>query len=310
MRIIEDVRTTTEDFPGLVLTIGSFDGVHLGHMRIIEELVESARHRQGTSALMTLRPHPRHFFMPDNAPNLLTADDQKSELLEQAGVDVLFLLPFDADTANMSARSFFEDIIVKKCGAKKLIVGHDFTFGHKAAGNYASLEQWAPEFGIELHEEPPLVIHGERVSSTLIRECILDGEVEHIDQFLGRRYTMRGVVQTGRGIGRTLGFPTANLQPQAGVLPAQGVYAAHAILKGCHIPAAVNIGIAPTIAHDTVTVEAYLLDFDGQLAGETLGIEFHKRLRPEKKFASKEALIEGIAHDVSEVRRYFAKTAH
>jgi len=306
MRIIEDVRTATETFPEVALTIGSFDGVHLGHMRVIEQLMESARARRGTAALMTLRPHPRHFFMPDNAPNLLTTDARKEELLEQAGIEVLYVLPFDASTAHLTARAFFEEIVVARCHTRELIVGHDFTFGRGAGGNYACLAQWAPEFGIELREEPPLVIQGERVSSTLIRERILDGEVEHLEHFLGRRYAIRGIVESGRGIGRTLGFPTANLRPHGGALPAQGVYAAQAILRGCPVPAAVNIGIAPTIAHDAVTVEAHLLDFDGPLSGETLDIEFHKRLRTEKKFASREALIEGIARDVAEVRRYFS----
>ncbi len=309
MRIIDDVRQTTEHFPHVVLTVGSFDGVHLGHQRIIERLVEAAKCHQGTPALMTLRPHPRHFFTPEHAPNLLTSIDMKEELLDATGVEVLYVLPFNAEVARMTPEAFLEDIVVGRCGAKQLIVGHDFAFGRNAAGNYAFLEAQAPKYGIEVYQEPPLVIQGERVSSTLIRERVLQGDLEAIEVLLGRKHALRGRVEPGRGIGQKLGFPTANILPHGGVIPAHGVYAAEVCVEGTHHPAAVNIGVAPTIAHDNVVVEAHILDYDHQLAGTSIDVIFHKRLRPEKKFPSYEALIEAIAKDVADIRAYFDNPA-
>lgn len=306
MRIIEDVRIAVEAFPNTALTIGSFDGVHLGHRRIIGMLVAAARKMDGTAALIVPRPHPRRFFAPDNPPNLITSDGQKEDLLAEAGVDVLYVLPFDRETAQTPARTFFEEVIVKRCQTRVLIAGHDFSFGKNAEGNTALLEQWTPDFGIGLQEAPPLFVQGERVSSTLIRERILEGEVEHVECLLGRKYAIRGRVESGRGIGRTIGFPTANLLPGLNVLPAQGVYAARARVFGQEHVAAVNIGVAPTLGQGSVTIEAHLLDFEGALNGETLEIEFHKRLRPEKKFSGLPELVAAIAADVAEIRAFFA----
>ena len=307
MQIVEDVRRAKERFSHPVLTIGSFDGVHLGHRRIIEHVVHSARIRGGTAALMTLRPHPRHFFSPGNAPNLLTSDAQKEELVAAAGIDVLYVLPFNAEVAAMTPHTFLEEVVIGACRAEKLVVGHDFTFGKNAGGNYAFLEREARTRGLELHQEPPLVIQGERVSSTLIRERVLQGEVEGLETFLGRQYSIRGRVESGRGMGRKLGYPTANITSPEGVMPAHGVYAAEAVVDGARHIAAVNIGVAPTIAHDAPVIEAFLLDFEGELSGKPLDIIFHKRLRGEKKFPSLEELIHAIDADVAEIRAFFER---
>ncbi len=310
MRIIEDVQKTSEVFPNLVLTIGSFDGVHLGHQRILEELIATARYCSGTAALLTLTPHPRQIFAPENAPNILTCDAKKAELLAQAGIDVLYMLPFDAAIAAFSPREFVEEIVVKRCHAKVLIVGHDFCFGKNAEGDYEYLSRIAPDYGFSVRQIAQRVIQGERVSSTLIRECILQGEVERVEHFLGRKYSIRGTVESGRGVGRKLGFPTANLRPHCDAIPANGVYAAEAWLEGVSYPAAINIGVAPTIRHNSTAIEAHLLDFEKQdIVGEVMEVVFHKRIRPEKKFESLEALIEAIDRDVEAIRAYFKQNA-
>jgi len=307
MRIIEDVRSTGEIFPDLVLTIGSFDGVHLGHQRILNELIGAARARKGTAALMTLRPHPRQFFSPGAAPNLLTAPSKQETLLAEAGLDVLYVLPFHADVASMDAGAFVEEIVVRRCRAKQLIVGHDFSFGKDARGNYEYLAAVAPAFGFEVTEAPALVRQGERVSSTLIRECILQGELTRAENFLGRKYSIVGEVAAGRGIGVKLGFPTANLEPRHNAVPAHGVYVAQVLLEGRRYPAAVNIGIAPSIRHEDILIEAHLLDFDRPIVGRSIEIFFEKRLRPEKKFDSLDHLIAAIAEDVRAVRAHFGR---
>lgn len=308
MRVIDDVTVCEEHFPSVALTIGSFDGIHLGHRKILDETALAAGEMDGTVAVMSLTPHPREFFSPGNAPNILTANKKKEALLAAAGVDYLFYLPFDAGVANLDRRAFLEEIVLRRCHARKLIVGHDFAFGRGAQGNYEYLEEVAPQYGLDVRQVAPLIIQGERVSSTVIREYILQGELDRVEVFLGRRYSLVGEVLKGRGMGRKLGFPTANVAPHNNALPAHGVYVGEAMLQGERHQAAVNIGIAPTIRHDQPMVEAFLLDFERDIVGEEMEIVFHKRLRPEKKYESLDALIAAIHEDVDEVRAYF--TAH
>ncbi len=305
MTIIEDVRQHTAQWPGVVLTIGSFDGIHLGHQRILNRVIEKARARNGTAAVLTMQPHPREFFTPNQAPNLLTTPAKKQELFEAHGMDAVFILPFNTETAELSREAFVEEIVLGRCRAEALVVGHDFCFGRGAEGDYEFLREAGAQHGFEAEQTPPLLIGGERVSSTLIRERILLGDLGQAARLLGRRYSVQGEVTPGRGIGSTIGFPTANIRPLHSAVPAQGVYTAEAILNGTAHMAAVNIGIAPTIRHEDVTVEAHILDFDANIHGEPIEVVFHERIRPERKFPSREALIEQIGRDVETVRAYF-----
>lgn len=305
MHVIENVLQNTARFPRVVLTIGSFDGVHLGHQRILSELVRIAREIEGTAAVMTMRPHPRELFSPAHAPNLLTSERKKLELIEKADVDVVFILPFSEEVANLDRHEFVEKIIHDRCLAKEIVVGHDFRFGKNGLGDYHYLLETGTAFGHRVSQVPPFIIDGERVSSTVIRERVLQGDLEEAEVLLGRKYSVVGEVGTGRGIGIKLGFPTANIKPHHTAMPAQGVYAAVVIVGGKSFPAAVNIGIAPTIAHEDTVIEAFLLDFDGDIRGQQIEIIFHKRLRPEKKFPSYEVLIKAIQEDVDQIKRYF-----
>ncbi len=306
MQIIEDVRRNETNFGSAALTVGSFDGVHLGHRRILDELDKAARRLGGVRALLTLRPHPREFFSPGSPPNILTSDQKKFTLLEEAGIEVLFILPFDEAVAELDREDFLREIVLNRCGASILVVGHDFAFGKDALGGHAYLQEAAPRFGLEVVQVPPLFIQGERVSSTRIREAILQGELDKAETLLARKYSVQGQVVPGRGVGVKLGFPTANIKPHNSSVPAHGVYAAEACHRGTRYPAAVNIGIAPTIRHADITLEAHLLDFDKDIIGDEIEVVFHKRLRPERKFPSLEALTAAIGEDVRAVRAYFA----
>jgi riboflavin kinase/FMN adenylyltransferase len=305
MKVIEDVTKLEERFQRLVLTVGSFDGVHLGHQRVLQIVVEHAKRISGVAGVMTIKPHPREFFTSQHSPNLLTSDSKKIELMERAGIDVIFILPFNEETSALSPRAYVENILYERCRVAEIIVGHDFQFGKNAEGDYDFLRQVADEFQFSAFQVPPMVINGERISSTVIRERLFDGDLDEVEKFLGRKYSIRGEVISGRGIGTTLGFPTANILPHHTAIPAQGVYAAEVFLDGSRYPAAVNIGVAPTIKNSEIVIEAFILGFEGNLRGTEIEILFHKRLRPERKFASQEELISAIKNDVENVRSQF-----
>jgi riboflavin kinase/FMN adenylyltransferase len=305
IRVVENIFETEVAFPGLVLTIGSFDGVHLGHREILREVVTQAADRNGSSAVLTLKPHPREFFSPEHAPSLLTHDRKKWRLFEDAGIDAVFILPFDSEVASLDPVDFVKNVLVDRCGAAAVVVGHDFRFGHQARGDFELLRELSSEFGFSATQVPPLLMDGERVSSTLIRERLLVGDLEKAEAFLGRPYSIVGEVVPGRQVGKTLGFPTANIEPHHSAIPAQGVYIARADVDGAAYPAAVNIGIAPTIRNEGMMIEAFLLDFEGILEGHAIEITFHRRIRPEIRFPSISDLVAQIGRDVDEVRAYF-----
>lgn len=303
--IIDDIRANDSPYPNLALTIGSFDGVHLGHRAILDAVVRRARAMNGTAAVLTLRPHPREFFSPAHAPSLLTHDAKKYALFETAGIDAVLVLRFNAEAAALEPEQFVEEIIVGRCHAKAVVVGHDFRFGHKARGSFNLLRALAPQYNLSVEQVPPLLMDGERVSSTLIRERLLIGDLEKAEVFLGRPYSLVGIVVPGRRIGSKLGFPTANIQPHHSAIPAQGVYVCEALVDGARYAAAVNIGIAPTIRNEDPTIEAYLLDFDGDLYGREIELVFRKHLRDEIRFPNVEELVAQIEKDIAATREFF-----
>lgn len=304
MIVVDDVRSACETYPNVALTIGSFDGIHLGHALILDAVVKRAKEVDGTSAVLTMRPHPREFFSPENAPNLLTSESKKLELLEERGLDVVYFLPFNAQTAAMAPETFVSEIVSGRCAAKHLVVGHDCRFGKNARGDFELLTKLGAEYGYETEQVPPLLVKGERVSSTLIRERVLQGDLDRVEELLGRKYSITGEVVSGRGVGGSkLGFPTANVRPDHRAVPAQGVYAAKVLLRNEKRLAAVNIGIAPTIRQEDLTIEAHILDFDDDIRGEEIEIVFYDRLRPEMKFPSYDALVQQIQKDVETVRK-------
>jgi riboflavin kinase/FMN adenylyltransferase len=269
------------------VAVGEFDGVHLGHREVIN----------GSDTVLTFEPHPLQVVRPEAAPKLLTSLDAKAELIESLGVQELVVIPFDDGFAHQSPREFVDHILVERLNATHVSVGENFRFGHRAAGDPVMLEA---DRRFETRVVPLVEVDGEIVSSSHIRALVLAGEVDLAARFLGAPFQIRGEVVTGDRRGRELGFPTANLVPdEALVCPGHGVYAARAD-GGC---AAVNVGVRPTFGTGrAVLVEAYLIDRDVDLYGQTLKIDFLTRLRGERRFESVQALVEQMRGDVARTR--------
>jgi riboflavin kinase / FMN adenylyltransferase len=276
------------------VAVGVFDGVHLGHQEVIAD----------SDTVLTFDPHPMSVIAPNATPKLLTRQDTKAELVEELGADEMVVIPFDAEFAARDAQDFVDRVLVEGLGATHVAVGRNFRFGHKAAGDAAMLEA-DERFETTVHEL--VEVEGETVSSSHIRGLVSAGEVAHASVFLGRPFQVRGEVVHGDGRGGELGFPTANLVPDDRLVrPDQGVYAAIADGR----PAAVNIGVRPQFETGRgVLIETYLIDFDGDLYGRELRIDFLQRLRGEKLFPSVETLTEQIAKDVQQAREICARHA-
>ena len=289
------------------LTIGNFDGVHRGHQMLVSEMVEAA-HAAGCGAgLLTFDPHPVAVLRPDLALPYLTSPEERADLLAALGLDFVLILPFDRTTAALSAAEFMRQIVarVPLCA---LWVGPDFALGREREGSAARLGELGQELGYDVRVTPAYDWHGEPVRSSRIRLLLADdGAVEQAAKLLGRPYTVWGEVVHGAERGRTLGFPTANLKLPAGRLaPAYGIYACWAWRGETGYPAAVNVGVRPSFDNGHPSVEAYLLDFDDDLYGETLGLSFIQRLRGEQRFADIHALIAQMGIDVEAARRTLA----
>jgi riboflavin kinase/FMN adenylyltransferase len=274
------------------LAVGTFDGVHLGHREVI----------RGSDSVLTFEPHPVSVVAPQHAPKLLTPLDMKAELIAALGVEELIVIPFDAAFAARGAQEFIDEVLVATLGAVRVSVGENFRFGNRAKGDTALL---AADGRFRTTVHPLLEIDGEIVSSSHIRGLVLAGEVDQAQDFLGAPFQLRGEVVRGDERGRTLGFPTANLVPdEALVCPGHGIYACRANDR----PAAVNVGVRPTFTTGRgELVEANLLDFDGDLYGKELRIDFLRRLRGERRFPSAAALVEQMRRDVDQTRQVLAE---
>jgi riboflavin kinase / FMN adenylyltransferase len=273
------------------IAVGEFDGVHLGHRAVIA----------GSDTVLTFEPHPLAVIRPEAAPKLLTTLERKAELVAGLGVEELVVIPFDHAFSQRSAEQFVERILIEQLQATRVSVGENFRFGKGARGDTVLLRSRG-EF--ETRVVALVEVEGEVVSSSHIRGLVLAGEVDHAAVFLGAPFQMRGEVVAGDRRGRELGFPTANLVPdQALIQPGHGIYAARAAVDGETYDAAVNVGVRPTFKTDLVVlVEAYLLDFEGDLYGKALAIDFLARLRGERRFASVGALIEQMHRDIEDAR--------
>jgi riboflavin kinase/FMN adenylyltransferase len=274
------------------VAVGTFDGVHLGHREVI----------RGADTVLTFEPHPAAIVSPAGAPRLLTPLQRKAELIAELGVQELVVVTFDREFASRSVESFIDDVLVSTLRAEHVSVGENFRFGHKAQGDTQRL---LSDDRFQTRVVPLLEVDGEVVSSSHIRGLVLGGAVEYADKLLGAPFTFTGEVTEGDKRGRTLGFPTANLLPRDGyVVPGHGVYACRArTADGVVHVAATNVGVRPMfVTGRGELIEAFLVDFEGDLYGTELRVEFLKRLRGEKRFESVEALIEQMGHDVEEAR--------
>ena len=283
--------------------MGNFDGVHLGHRAVTGRAVGEARSRGARSVAAFFDPHPRAVLRPGEEPKLLTTPDVREELLLGCGVDEVRRITFDRELSEKSPGDFVHDVLVGELGAYVVVVGENFRFGHKAAGDFEELRRRMRETGGEALAVPILAL-GEGVSSTRIRALVADGSVREAAKLLGRAYSLRGEVVVGDRRGRKIGFPTANVIPDPRALvPGQGVYAGHARIGDAHYGACTNVGVAPTFDRRERRVEAHLLDYDGDLYGQEVEVSFVQRLRPEKRFSGLEELKAQIARDVEGARR-------
>ena len=289
------------------ITIGFFDGVHRGHQAVIRRVVEVARERDVRSVVLTFDRHPLQTLSPGKVPPLLTTLKRKASYIEELGVDALFVLEFTEDVSLWPPEEFVDRVLVRGLKTRHVSIGRNFTFGHKAAGNFQVLVDLGTTRDFTVEPVAIFKAGGRPVSSTSIREALAEGDLDWAERALGRRYVVEGHVVRGAGRGRGLGWPTANLRTPDGILlPGRGVYACRATVDGRSVAAAVNIGVNPTFGSEPLHLEAYLLDFDEDILGRVLSIEFWKRLRDERRFDSPEELTEQIERDVEDTREVMA----
>ena len=298
-------------FPSLpypVLTLGNFDGVHLGHQAILRRVVGEAHAHQGTAVVYTFSPHPAKVLAPHSHLPMLQTPAQKSEQIAACGVELLVIEPFTLAFAKISAADFLEKIIQQRIHPAEIIIGYDFTFGVHRSGTTELLASFCASHGIQLSIVEPLFHQETLLSSTHIRLLVAMGNVESAEQMLGRPYEIRGTVERRRGLGKELGIPTANLKPENEVIPAYGVYITQTEWRGTLYPSVTNIGFNPTSGSTPLAIETHILDFTETIAGEKIALSFHQRLREEKRFNSLAELQKAIHHDIAETRAYYAKT--
>lgn len=293
----------------VVVALGNFDGVHLGHQVVVRRAVGEARARGLRAVAATFDPHPRTVLRPGSETKLLTVLEVREELLLGCGLDAVRVIRFDLELSKKSPRDFVREVLVGELGAGVVVVGENFRFGYKAAGDVGDLERHMREAGGEAYAVPTYVLGeaagpGEAINSTGIRALLLDGEAREAARLLGRPYSLRGVIVEGDRRGHALGFPTANVLPDvAALVPGRAVYAGHVRVGEERYGACTNVGVAPTFERRESRIEAYLLGYEGDLYGEVVDVTFEERLRPEKRFSGVDELKEQIARDVAEARR-------
>jgi riboflavin kinase / FMN adenylyltransferase len=302
------------DLGRTVVTIGMYDGVHRGHQRLIGTAVDRARAMGRPCLLLTFDPHPAEVIRPGSHPAILTSLDRKAELVAELGVDAMCVLPFTADFMRLSPESFTHTVLVEHLHAAQVVVGENFTYGHRAAGNVATLAVEGRRFGFGVEGVDLADIDDDgksrvAISSTYIRACVAAGDMESAAVALGRPHRLDGVVVRGYRRGRALGYPTANLEvPSYTAIPADGVYAGYFVMRdiegssGERFPAAISVGTNPTFHGTRRTVEAHLIDWDGDLYGEHAGVEFVTRLRGMVAFPDVDALVAAMDQDVADTR--------
>lgn len=297
------VYTSTDalpDFKNPVITIGTFDGVHIGHKTILKEIVDHAKEVQGESILLTFEPHPRKVIFPDKPLHLLTPLHEKLELVKATGVDHIIVVPFTKAFANLTAEEYISDFLVKQFKPHSIVIGYDHQFGNDRKGDINLLKQLSEQYGYKVFEISAQLIHDAAVSSTKVRNAVSSGDMIEATNMLGRPYAITGIVVKGAQLGNTIGFPTANVQPNSSeqLLPANGVYAVKVIHDGNEYHAMLNIGIRPTVSNElSLHIEAHIFNFDEDIYGQELTLQFISRLRDEQKFPSLEHLKQQLSLD-------------
>jgi riboflavin kinase/FMN adenylyltransferase len=291
-----------------VLTLGVFDGLHLGHQRIMNKVVERARAVDAVSTAVTFDPHPRAVLHPDSAPPLLQTLDQRLANFEVLGIEQAIVIHFDRDFASQTAERFLREIVHHRLHAKEVYLGKGFAFGRGRGGNIELLRKMSDELGFFADEVDEVQLRGQRISSSKIRELLAQGRVNLARRMLGRPYGVEGVIVRGDRRGHTIGFPTANLHPQNRVTPKFGVYATGTLIDGRWRRSITNVGVRPTFgAESEPSIETYIFDFDGELYGDVLRVRFLHRIRDERRFSGIDELTVQIHRDIARALNYFSR---
>jgi riboflavin kinase/FMN adenylyltransferase len=308
MRVLRSIPELAQ-IPGpIFLAIGVFDGVHRGHQAVISTAARHAEAANGTAVVVTFDPHPAKFLRPQESPRLLTATQHKIALIRALGVSHLLVLKFDRELASTAPVDFVRQLVAAAKPLREICVGQEWSFGKNRAGNLALLNKLGAELNFNVVGVEPVTIDGEIVSSTAIRKAVEAGDFARATRMLGRDYTILGMVEEGKHLGRSLGFPTANLSAHSEQFPPNGVYAAEGTLGGQTVKGVVNLGVRPTLADGPPqrVLEFHLFDVDRELYGEDIELRFLRYLRPERKFENLAALRNQITRDVAEARQAFA----
>jgi len=303
MKIIRSLQELGPPIADTVVTIGNFDGVHLGHREVFRRVVAKAHELDGVATVVTFNPHPLKVLAPLQAPRLLNTYQEKERLIEASCIDLLVILPFDQALAQLSAREFVERVLVKGLGVKHLIIGYDYAFGNNREGDADYLREQGRSYGFTVEVLGAVANAGETYSSTGVRHRLAAGDVAGVVEVLGRHFTLEGRVVHGLKRGAQLGFPTANLVTDKEILPRPGVYAVKIKYAERLYDGVMNIGFNPTFGLERISLEAHILDFQQDIYGQNLRVYFIERLRDELIFQSVSALAEQIAQDVSQARR-------
>ncbi|KFZ36593.1 FMN adenylyltransferase [Shewanella mangrovi] len=310
MELIRGIHNILPKHHGCVLTIGNFDGVHRGHAEVIGNLVKRAKHLGLPAVAMTFEPQPQELFCGDNAPARLSLLSDKIHLLEELGIERLLCVNFNRRFASMEPEAFIEELLVNKLGVKYLVVGDDFCFGQKRRGNFEMLCAAGEKYGFAVVSTQSFLVGDQRVSSTMIRQALVTGNLEQARRLLGHPYVMSGRVAHGQKIGRTIGFPTANIALKRKVVPIKGVFAVRLWWDDSDTYEGVaNIGYRPTVQGQTCQLEVNLFDFQGNLYGKKVAVELVAKIRDEKPFQSLEALKQQINKDVDRAKALLSKDA-
>ena len=297
MKIIKNLSQYTSKTP-LALSIGIFDGVHKGHQSIIKKLNSIAQEKNLESAILTFWPHPRTIFNPNDDLKFLNTIEEKIYLLDKKGVQNLFLKEFDEEFRNLTGEEFVKQILVEKLNVKHLIIGHDHTFGKNRSGDFSLLQKMSSEYDFEVEQVEAVDFQDKHISSTQIRNALLEGNVKEANEMLGYVYSVSGKVVHGKKIGRTIGYPTANIVADpAKLLPKKGAYIVDVFVKNKHYKGMLSIGTNPTVNGNSLSTEVYILDFNGDIYDEIISVNFRDFLHDEIKFESLEKLIERLDED-------------
>ena len=310
MELFEGLDKIQKPLKNAVVTIGNFDGVHIGHQALFHQVAERADAIDGTAVAITFEPHPIRVLKGEMNLPLITLYEQKIELIQRTALDALIVIPFTTAFADVTAEAFIEDILANKIGMKAVIIGEDYNFGKNRKGNFNLLKAFGKRLGFDVTVANWILTSNgtsERISSTRIRELVMEGQVWDVQYMLGRFYQIRGTVETGRNRGgKQLGFPTANIKLVDELCPKTGVYAVTAEWQGDRYQGVANIGYSPTFDDHVYTVEVHILDFDRDIYGDTIRVNFIKRIRDEKKFSGIAQLSEQIQKDVHTARKVLA----